>query len=255
MLKSGLVSVTYRALSHREVIDLAVAAGLELIEWGSDVHAPAGDAERLADIVAYSRERGVACCSYGTYFRLGHDPLDALGAYIAAARVLGTRVLRIWAGCKDFTNMTEEDCTHMIEQARRAAELAEREGVVLCFEWHRDTMTSTLEGALRLVESVNSPALRLYWQPSQYRSFEQNLAEAARVAPYVVNLHVFEWQMDGKTLLRRPLSAGQKVWARYLACFGNTQHALLEFVPDDDPALLGREAAVLNEWIKGGSAG
>ena len=183
MFEAGLVSVTFRPLPHREVIDLAAAAGLGFIEWGSDVHAPRSDAARLADIVAYSREKGVSCCSYGTYFSLGHDPLGELSEYIAAARVLGTDVLRIWAGKQNYPDMSEDDCARMIEEARRAAEIAEREGVVLCLEWHRDTMTSTLDGALRLVESVASPALRLYWQPSQYRSFEDNLAEAARVAP------------------------------------------------------------------------
>jgi sugar phosphate isomerase/epimerase len=129
--------------------------------------------------------------------------------------------------------------------------MAEREGVVLCFEWHRDTMTGTLEGALRLVESVNSPALRLYWQPSQYRSFEQNLAEATRVAPYVVNLHVFQWEVAHSKIVRHPLADGCEEWEQYLACFDGTQHALLEFVPDDDPTYLVGEAATLNTFLKG----
>ena len=251
MCRAGLVSVTYRALSHREVIDLAVEAGLDRIEWGSDVHAPCRDVARLNDIAAYSRERGIACCSYGTYFRLGLHPLSELTDYIAAARILGTRVLRIWAGNKNYTDMTEDERAVLIDEARRAAQLAEREGVVLCFEWHTETMTNVPEGALALVESVGSPALRLYWQPSQYRSFADNVAQARRVAPYVVNLHVFQWEMTpSRALLRHPLSDGREVWAQYLACFDGTQHALLEFVPDDDPALLSREAATLRTWIE-----
>lgn len=250
MYRAGLVSVTYRALPHREVIDLAAAAGLDCIEWGSDVHAPARDAERLADIAAYSRESGVECCSYGTYFRLGLHPLDALADYITAARVLGTRVLRIWAGNKNYTDMAEDERTALIDEARRAAALAEREGIVLCCEWHTETMTSCLEGALALIESVDSPALRLYWQPSQYRSFADNIAEARRVAPYVVNLHVFQWERTPSAILRHALEDGREVWSQYLACFDGTQHALLEFVPDDDPAWLSREADTLRSFIK-----
>ena len=250
MYRAGLVSVTFRPLTHREIVDLAAEAGLDCIEWGSDVHAPACDAARLADIAAYARERGIECCSYGTYFRLGLHPLDELADYIAAARVLGTRVLRIWAGNKNYTDMTEDERIALIDEARRAAALAEREDIVLCFEWHTETMTSCLEGALTLIESVDSPALRLYWQPSQYRSFADNLTEARRVAPYVVNLHVFQWELTPHTLIRHALEEGREVWEQYLACFDGTQHALLEFVPGDDPALLSREAATLHSLIK-----
>lgn len=251
MYRAGLVSVTYRQLSPREIIDLAADAGLDCIEWGSDVHAPANDAERLADIASHCRERGITCCSYGTYFRLGLHPLSALDAYIAAARTLGTNVLRIWAGNKNYTDMTEAERAALIDEAHRAAALAEREGAVLCFEWHTQTMTNCLEGALSLMEQVNSPALRLYWQPSQYRSFEQNLAEAKRVAPYVVNLHVFQWEATPDLIVRHPLADGHEIWKQYFACFDGTQHALLEFVPDDDPALLCREAATLRAFLKG----
>ncbi len=251
MYRAGLVSVTYRQLSHREIIDLTADAGLSCIEWGSDIHAPCRDAERLADIAAYARERGVECCSYGTYFRLGVHPLDELHDYIAAARVLGTSVLRIWAGNKNYTDMTEDERASLTDEARRAAALAERENVVLCLEWHGETMTNCLEGALSLIESVSSPALRLYWQPSQYRPFEQNLAEARRVAPYVVNLHVFAWELASGKIIRHPLSDGREAWSQYLAVFDGTQCALLEFVPDDDPALLCREAASLRSLIQG----
>lgn len=250
MYKSGLVSVTFRPLSHRAVIDLAADAGLSCIEWGSDVHARRDDAERLADIVSYSRERGISCCSYGTYFRLGSHPLGELSEYISAARVLGTDTLRIWAGSKNYTAMTEAERAALIDEARRAASLAELEGVVLCFEWHTDTMTNCLEGALALVESVASPSLRLYWQPSQYRPFEQNLVEAKRVASYVKNLHVFQWELVLGNILRHPLADGADVWAEYLACFDGTQHALLEFIPNDDPALLAREAQTLQSFIQ-----
>ena len=251
MYRAGLVSITYRQLSHREVIDLAVDAGLSCIEWGSDVHAPCHDTERLADIVSYSKESGISCCSYGTYFRLGVNPLDELTDYICAARVLGTSILRIWAGNQNYTDMTENERATLIAEARRAAALAEREGVTLCLEWHVETMTNCLEGALALIESVASPALRLYWQPSQYRPFEQNLTEAKRVAPYVVGLHVFQWELVPGKLIRYPLANGQQVWMQYLSCFDGTQHALLEFVPNDDPTLLSREATTLRSLIQG----
>ena len=38
----GLVSVTFRQLSPEDIIDITYASGLKAVEWGSDVHLPAG---------------------------------------------------------------------------------------------------------------------------------------------------------------------------------------------------------------------
>jgi hypothetical protein len=46
MIRTGLVSVTFRQLSAEEIIKLVVCAGLEGIEWGGDIHVPHGDLKR-----------------------------------------------------------------------------------------------------------------------------------------------------------------------------------------------------------------
>ena len=71
MYQIGLVSVSFRGLSPEEIIRIAKDAGLNRIEWGSDVHAPFDDAERLSTIAACQRSAGLRCSSYGTYFVLG----------------------------------------------------------------------------------------------------------------------------------------------------------------------------------------
>ena len=87
----GLVSVSFRGHTPREIIEAAAAAGLSCIEWGSDVHAPPTDEARLGQIAAMQREYGLTTSSYGTYFRLGQAPLDELYTYIRAAEILGDR--------------------------------------------------------------------------------------------------------------------------------------------------------------------
>lgn len=46
----GLCSVTFRALPAAEVLRLGVAAGLDCVEWGADVHAPPSDPAALAEL-------------------------------------------------------------------------------------------------------------------------------------------------------------------------------------------------------------
>ena len=59
MNHTGLVSISFRKLSPEEVISAAAAAGLKAIEWGSDVHAPRDQAERLQEIVQLQQKYGL----------------------------------------------------------------------------------------------------------------------------------------------------------------------------------------------------
>ena len=46
IIKSGLVSITFRELNPLEIIRLVSKAGLDGIEWGGDVHVPHGDIKK-----------------------------------------------------------------------------------------------------------------------------------------------------------------------------------------------------------------
>ena len=74
----GLVSVSFRDRTPREILEAMKCAGLSVVEWGSDVHAPYADTERLTEITNLQKEYGIQCSSYGTYFRLGETPLEEL---------------------------------------------------------------------------------------------------------------------------------------------------------------------------------
>ena len=81
----GLVSVSFRPFAPEEILKAMANTGLTCIEWGSDVHAPYNNVEKLNQIVSLQKQYGITCCSYGTYFRLGETPIEELPGYIAAA--------------------------------------------------------------------------------------------------------------------------------------------------------------------------
>lgn len=243
----GLVSISFRQLSPEEIIKIAKEAGLSVIEWGSDVHAPCNDVECLDAIKAAGDAAGVTCCSYGTYFRLGVTPLEELPVYIAAAKRLGTDILRLWCGNKSTAAYTDAEKAALFAVCKQAATLAEKEGVTLCLECHHHTFTEDPEGALQLMQAVDSPAFRMYWQPNQYRTQAENMAYAKAIAPYTTHLHVFNW--EGDTHL--PLKGGMDTWRRYLSNFEGNRMLLLEFMPQNTPEELLIEAAALRELIGG----
>ncbi|MBQ7010214.1 MAG: sugar phosphate isomerase/epimerase [Clostridia bacterium] len=239
--KLGLVSISFRGLKPREILAAVKAAGLSCVEWGSDVHAPKDDERAIMDIAAMQRELGIECCSYGTYFRLGETPLSELDGYIKAAKLLGTNVLRLWCGTKNSEDYTADERDKLFSVCREAASIAEANGVLLCMECHNSTYTNRIDGALELMRCVDSPAFRMYWQPNQLRSIEENITYARKIGPYTYHAHVFNW--SGKE--KYPLSDAVDIWRVYLDALGGERTLLLEFMPDGRIESLAGEADAL----------
>lgn len=253
----GLVSISFRRLPAEDVIALAGGAGLDCIEWGSDVHArpplesepsPAERREALRAVARATAAAGLSVSSYGTYFRLGATPAGDFPAYIGAAKTLGTRIVRVWAGTKGFREMEEADFARLAEAAREVAGMAAEAGITACLECHPNTATDCLEGTERLLGAVASPALAMYWQPNQYHSLEWNMEYLRAIAGRVRVAHVFNWRADAKGAVSRlPLRDGIATWRRYLGELPRGIPLLLEFMPDDRPESLREEAAALRE--------
>ena len=237
----GLVSVSFRKNTVREILEAMKEAGLSFVEWGSDVHAPCTDIEKLGEIAALQKEYGVECASYGTYFRLSETPIEELETYIKAAKVLDTNILRLWCGRKSGADMTQEEKNEMLSVCKQAAAIAEQHGVILCMECHQMTLTEDPDDAVWLMQEVNSPYFRMYWQPSQWKSPEENCVNAAKIAPFAEHIHVFH-RRDGQKM---PLKEAIGEWQSYLKNFSVPRALLLEFMPKGSIGELAAEAAAL----------
>ena len=243
----GLVSVSFRKHTPEEIIKAVKEAGLSCIEWGSDIHAPCRDTERLLDIVRLQTEYGIECSSYGTYFRLGHTPIEELPRYISAAKMLGTNILRLWCGTKSGANMTAEERENLFAVCRQAAAMAEEQGVILCMECHHGTFTERPEDTVALMEAVNSPHFRMYWQPFQWLDSDGSLKTAQTVSPYAEHIHVFNWKGSQKLSLAEAVDT----WRVYLSVLPPPRALLLEFMPDDNIETLPVEAEALKTIVGG----
>lgn len=246
MHKTGVVSVSFRSLSPEEILQGMVKAGLKYIEWGSDVHAPYADEARLDEIVELMKKYDITCCSYGTYFRMGITPMEELRGYLKAAKKLGTNIARIWVGKARVEEQTPEWRQEMIAMARQAAKIAEEEGVILCTECHKGTITETKEYALELIEAVGSPYLRTYWQPNY--TPEGNVEYIRTLKPYIDHIHAYNWK-DG---VKRPLAEAMEDWKSYAKEFDDKEHFfLLEFMYDGQITTLPQEAETLRQIVAG----
>jgi hypothetical protein len=236
----GLVSVTFRRLPPAEVVALAEDCGMAAIEWGGDVHVPVGAHAVAREVAARCADAGIAVEAYGSYYRADGD---GFADVLTTAQALGAPRIRVWAGTAG--SAATPDRAPVVEDLRRVAELAGREGVEVAVEYHANTLTDTLESAVDLCTQV--PALRPYWQPP-VGSTPADAEEAVRVLDPVA-AHVFSWDNTGRRLA---LSARPELWQPVLAALAGlpgTRHALLEFVRDDDPAAFAEDAATLHTWL------
>ena len=249
----GLTSITFRGLTSPEIINLAVKAGLDGIEWGSDVHVPQGQESLARNVAAACADVGLAVTSYGSYFRAGlaEDPTDEIRALIKSAKALGAPVIRVWAGEK---SPQEADVNYRknVEKALTLfVEMAADEGICIATEYHRHTLTENADSALALLQAV--PGLKTYWQPNPDISEKENLAELQRVLPYLSNVHVFQWTSPGN--VRHPLEEGTEFWShvvRLIRLHSKAEHHfLLEFVQNDSRVQCIRDAGTLRSIVKG----
>lgn len=241
MIRSGLVSVTFRRLAPKEIVALATSCGLEGIEWGGDVHVC--DAPAAREVRLMTEDAGLTVAAFGSYWR-------ATGAFepvLETASTLGAPTVRVWAGSSGSAD--ETDRKRVVDALHKACEGAVVAGMTVSLEYHGGTLTDTLDSTLRLVREVDHPALRLYWQPAPDRPHADRVAEVRAVLPWLSNLHVFQWSRLGDETLRHPLEDGGQEWPDYLRVARGDRFALIEFVPGDNPAVLPAEAGTLRRWL------
>lgn len=248
-LRPGLCSVTYRGLSADATARLAADSGLAAIEWGADVHAPPGDPHVLGQVRELTTGHGLAIASYGSYFRAGPHGSEEFSPVLTAAVALGAPRIRIWAGALGAAQASSDDVSAVVAQTRAAARMAADLGVELGYEFHRNTLTDSVESTLALLDAVDEPNVSTYWQPPVGAGDDQAIAGLTALRERVCAMHVFSWWPDTH---RVPLAARPDLWRRAFAVaaeISRPMDALLEFVPDDDPNLLAAESATLGELI------
>jgi sugar phosphate isomerase/epimerase len=251
-MRPGLVSVTFRSLSPEAVLRLMPGAGLKCIEWGGDVHVPVGRLAAAETVGRRTREAGMAITAYGSYYSL--DVSEHQGKPFAAvldtAVALGAPAIRVWAGSRKKADSDPRHLQRAAEDAARIADLARAAGLVICLEYHPDTLTDSIESAGQLLALTPHPGVFSLWQQPAGPDFAHCLEGLRAVLPRLHHVHVFHWSPDPSH--RLPLSDGEDRWRGYLGLLaecGRNPDLLLEFVPGDLPSLLAREAATLRRWL------
>ena len=237
-MKRGLVSITFRNLSCEEIIAQCVKNGLEYVEWGGDVHIPAGNVQRAAEVRRLCAEAGLVPAGYGSYYNAASD-VSGFQPVLDTALALGARYVRIWAGKKcEFDE-------RIAANVARCVAAAAPHGLAVTLECHRWTMTEDPDLAVSLAARTGC---MLHFQPNPDVPFERNLYALRASLPYLCACHVFAWDkgVDGVrgSDVRLPLVDRLGDWRQYFALAPDAYY-LMEFVKDNTLQQLADDAATL----------
>lgn len=249
MLKQALTSITFRGLSAREVLDTALRAGIDAIEWGGDIHVPAGDTAIAEAVGNMTRAAGLSVCAYGSYHRAGthENAKAAFRPVLESAVALGARRIRVWAGNQGSAEFSGKARQALFEALAGIVEMAAAEGITIATEYHARTFTDTLATTQEMLAAV--PGLTTFWQPPVGLAHAENLRALDALAGRAESVHVYEWTAAGE---RRPLREGEARWPAYLrraAAWPGPHYCTTEFVAGDAVSQFLDDAAVLAAWI------
>ncbi len=246
-LKPGICSVTLRSKGIDDVVQIASAAGLAGIEWGTDVHV--SDAASAWHAREACQDAGLAVFSLGSYYRAGC--FGDFGRDLDLAEALGAPRIRIWAGELGSAAANEDHWDAVVKDTRRVADLATDRGITIAFEYHGNTLTDSPATTLQLLERVDHGIVGTYWQPAVGLSDQQALDSLHQVLPHVVGVHCFSWGPEAE---RHPLRSRKLLWQAVsdaLRGNGKDLDIMMEFVADDLPENVLNDAAFLHSITLG----
>lgn len=259
MIKTGICSITFREFDAEGIAKLVKGAGLDAIEWGSDVHVKPGDIAAAGVARKATLDAGLEVSSYGSYYRVLDENQDQVFApYLESTLALGTDTIRIWAGNQSSELASDDYRKTFIEKLRGDLDVAAEAGVRVALEFHGCTFTDSNAAAQKLFDEVNHPNLYIYWQPIYWLADQDyRIQGLEKLKDRVLNLHVFHWLFNpiagswGENIDRRPLEEGTTDWERYLSVPlpEGTHYALMEFVRDDSPEQFMQDAKALRRWV------
>ncbi len=250
MIKSGLVSVTFRQLTVTAIIDLVKQAGLSAIEWGGDVHVPHGDLQCAEETRRKTLDAGLVTAAYGSYYRVGHNEPVPYPVVLDTALALGAPLVRVWAGKKNAEDADKAYWRSVVKDSQKIAELTANAGLKIAYEYHNNTLTNSLDSTLKLLKAVAYNAVSTYWQTSASTTVAENLEALTVLNRWLSNIHVNPGSVP---LAETEAGIDGPAWQQYLglaATTGRDHFALIEFVKNNSPEQFLEDALTLKTWLQ-----
>lgn len=246
MYQIAFTTVTFRKLNRSAVCNIAAENEISLIEWGGDIHLPIADINAQNEIINLSNSLNLCALSYGSYYYVGTKNYDEWRKITQTASSIGAKTIRVWLGNKSSENVSDSMLDEMVEETQILADIAREKDLIVAFEFHKGTYNDNGKRSSAFIEKVNRDNVKTYWQPFGTKEDEENLKA---VLPYLISVHVFEWNEKGK---RYPLKHGRKKWKKYASIIHMANidvNYIMEFVKNDSPRRFAKDLVILQNLL------
>lgn len=189
---------TEKKIPHFKLVDLldaVVKAGFRQIEvWQN--HVATLDPDESKRLKERADAMDVSFPVLGMYpiFHLeGAEREEELGQWDAmfdAAEMFGADLLKIMPGRTPSAEMTPEVWDRSVAFVLEVLQRSEDRGTIIACETHAGTVADDPDVLLRFLEAVDSPRLKVCWQPFDFQSTEAAIALYDKLAPWIVQLHL-----------------------------------------------------------------
>lgn len=192
-MKIGFTSNSFRQIKSLEkIVEIAVASGVDCIEWSGDIHVKNADDAKNAKALCDSA--GIGICSYGSYYRVGSKNAAEWQSVCETASALGAASVRVWLGNADSEKTDGEAYKNLLEDAKAICAVAKNYGLLVCPECHGNTYNNNTDAFLKIREDIGCDNFKTYFQ-SRYRRKEYDLDRIERTIAHIENVHVSFFDM------------------------------------------------------------
>ncbi len=187
-MKIGFTSTSFRQIKRIEkIVEIAVNAKIDCIEWGGDIHVRSvDDAERAKELCDNA---GIQICSYGSYYRAGSDNADEWKKICEIASAMDAKSVRIWLGKADSEKTDDSTYKNILKDIKNICAVAKEYGLIVCPECHDNTFNNNTDAFLKIHNDVGCDNFRTYFQ-SRYKRLEYDLDRIERTLPYIETIHI-----------------------------------------------------------------
>ncbi len=198
---------TKQPYTHLEtVLDRVVESGFRQLEvW--QFHLSTLDAAGVDALVAEVRRLGVLAPIVGVYPALHLEGAardrqwNELVLTIERAQRLGTTAVKMFAGSLGSDVASAADVERSVAFTRQLVGLAADHGMTLIAEAHPDTLCDSVQATLGFLDAVGSDTLRVCYQPYDFTSTTQTVADYRALRAHTVHVHLQGRRNDAMSLL------------------------------------------------------
>jgi sugar phosphate isomerase/epimerase len=169
--------------------------------------------EKAKDIRKLTDEAGIETAALAGYHRV--EDMDATEKMIAAAKIMGAKILRVGVSRYDGTRHFDELFKESRKGYEKASKLAAKAGVKICVETHMGLICASASGARRILDGLDPKTVGVIYDPGNMvtEGYEETKMGLEILGPYLAHVH----GKNGSWVKKTDVQPGEHPWTSGIA--------------------------------------